>query len=105
MKEHVVYKHHDKWEYLITTNNWISPLIKGCSEWSLRKINLSLEGGRNTRPQENLEKKYSYINGVGNMVIQHKECIITDQWDQWLSVILSGEKAIYSNTVKMEVAS
>lgn len=80
MKEHVVYKHHDKWEYLITTNNWISPLIRGCNECSLRKIHLSLgERRRNTPPQENLAKKYSYINGVGNMVIQHKECIITHQ--------------------------
>jgi len=33
------------------------------------------------KPQENLANIYiySYINGVGNIVIQHKECIITDQ--------------------------
>lgn len=43
MKEHVVYEHHDKWKYLITTNNRISPLIKGCSECSLRKIKLFLK--------------------------------------------------------------
>lgn len=53
------------------------------------------------KPQENLANIYiySYINGVGNIVIQHKECIITDQWDQ------HPLRRKLLNIVKMEVAS
>lgn len=34
MKGHDVQECRDKWQYQITANNWISPLIKACNEYS-----------------------------------------------------------------------